>query len=76
MVTAAGGAPDPLGDGSDVAAVVLTDRSGESVRLLRNAAGSFYRVFQPNKWRLKQQEAMAASAAAMSEQRETATVQA
>lgn len=76
MVTAAGGAPDPLGDGSDVAAVVLTDRSGESVRLLRNEAGSFYRVFQPNKWRLKQQEAMAASAAAMSEQRETATVQA
>lgn len=38
---------------------------GQVTRLERNEAGSFYRVFQPNKWRLKKQaEAEAAQKAA------------
>lgn len=50
-LVAADGAPASAFDGSDAAAVVLTDReTGEASRLERNEWGSFYRVFQPNKW--------------------------
>jgi hypothetical protein len=46
--------------------VVLTDpTTGDTTRLERNEQGSFYRVFQAIKWRLKKQaEAEAAAAAA------------
>jgi hypothetical protein len=67
LVTASGGAPQ-ADDGSDAVAVVLTDpATGDSTRLERNEQGSFYRVFQANKWRLKKQaEAEAAAAASAS----------
>jgi hypothetical protein len=57
-LVAAGGAAPAADDGSDVEAVLLRDReSGEVSRLERNEWGSFYRVFQPNKWAAKQREA-------------------
>lgn len=61
-----GGGPPQAEDGSDAVAVVLTDpATGATTRLERNAQGSFYRVFQPNKWRLKKEaEAEAAKQAA------------
>ncbi|KAI8474051.1 MAG: Metallo-dependent phosphatase-like protein [Monoraphidium minutum] len=57
LVTADGGAP-AADDGSDAAAVLLTDRaSGEVTRLERNEWGTFFRVYQPNRWAAKQKEA-------------------
>jgi hypothetical protein len=47
LVNAQGGKPSAV-DGSDVAAVVLTDsETGEVTRLERNACGSFYQVCMP-----------------------------
>ena len=62
-LVAASGGPPAADDGSDAVAVVLTDpASGATTRLERNEQGTFYRVFQPNKWRLrKQAEAEAAA---------------
>jgi hypothetical protein len=74
LVNAAGTQPTD-DDGSDVAAVLLTDPSSQEVtRLERNEAGSFYRVFQKNKWVARKQkereeaEAAAAAAAAQAQQ--------
>lgn len=54
---AADGGRSTACDGSDVAALVLTDPvTQETTRLERNEAGSFYRIFQPNKWVLKKQK--------------------
>lgn len=59
------GAPPTLEDGSDAVAVQLTDANKQqSTRLERNEHGTFYRVFQPNKWRLKKQAEAAAAAEA------------
>lgn len=59
-------------DGSDVAAVLLTDSANPEVtRLERNEAGSFYRIFQANKWvarKKKEREEAAAAAAAQAQQ--------
>jgi hypothetical protein len=71
VVTAAGSQPK-ADDGSDVVAVLLVDPASQEVtRLERNEAGSFYRIFQANKWvaRKKQEreEAEAAAAAAAAE---------
>jgi hypothetical protein len=64
----AAGQPPRAEDGADLAAVLLTDpSSGEVTRLGRNEAGSFFRVFQHNKWVAKKKaeaEALAAAAAA------------
>ena len=39
------------GDGLDAAFVVLRDvATGEEQRFPRNEQGTFYRIFQPNKW--------------------------
>lgn len=59
-----GGSNPTAEDGSDLAALVLTHPDGTTTRLGRNEAGTFYRVFQPNKWLKKQQEKAAAAAAA------------
>lgn len=74
---AADGQPPQAADGSDAVAVVLTDpTNGEVTRLERNEQGSFFRVFQPNKWRLKkQQEAEAAAAAAAAAAQNVAVAQ-
>jgi hypothetical protein len=57
-------------DGSDAVAVEVVDlETGEVVRRAeRNAAGTFYQIFQPNKWvarklREREQQAMAGSVA-------------
>jgi hypothetical protein len=42
----------------------LCAAAGEVTRLERNEAGSLYRVFQPNKWKLKKQAEAEAAAAA------------
>ncbi|KAF6253281.1 Metallo-dependent phosphatase-like protein [Scenedesmus sp. NREL 46B-D3] len=66
LVTAAGAQPAE-DDGSDVAAVLLTDPSSQEVtRLERNGVGSFYRIFQTNKWiarKTKEREEAGAAAA-------------
>uniref|UniRef100_A0A383VZZ7 Calcineurin-like phosphoesterase domain-containing protein n=1 Tax=Tetradesmus obliquus TaxID=3088 RepID=A0A383VZZ7_TETOB len=72
LVTAAGTQP-VADDGSDVAAVLLTDSANPEVtRLERNEAGSFYRIFQANKWvarkKKEREEAAAAAAAAAAAQ--------
>jgi hypothetical protein len=56
-----------------MAAVLLTDPSSQEVtRLERNEAGSFYRIFQANKWvarkKKEREEAEAAAAAAAAAQ--------
>jgi len=64
-VEAADGRPPVRDDGADLAALVLTHPDGgEVTRLGRNEAGTFFRVFQANKWRKKKAEAAAAAAAA------------
>jgi hypothetical protein len=64
FLTATGGAPQ-ADDGSDAVAVVLTDlATGNTTRPERNEQGSFYRVFQANKWRLKKQAEAEAAASA------------
>lgn len=69
METVDGGCPGAA-DGSDAAAVVLQHPTTQEVtRLGRNEQGTFFRIFQPNKWRLKkQQEQEAAEAAAAAAQ--------
>jgi 3',5'-cyclic AMP phosphodiesterase CpdA len=69
LLDAAGAPVDPLGDGAEAAVVVICGPDGAEVeRVPRNDAGGFYRIFQPNKWRLKkEQEAAAAAAAAEAE---------
>lgn len=63
-----GGSSPEKEDGSDLAALITTHPdTGEVTRLGRNEAGTFYRVFQPNKWVKKQQEKAAAAAAAAAE---------
>lgn len=63
-VVAAGDAPPAAFDGSDVMAVLLRDReTGEAQRLERNEWGTFFRVYQPNKWAAKRAEAQAREAA-------------
>ena len=49
---------DPSGDGADAAVVVICSADGreELERVPRNEAGGFYRIFQPNKWRLKKEK--------------------
>ena len=66
LVAADGASPPAADDGADAAEVVLVDRAtGEvAARVPRNAAGSFYRVFQPNKWAAKRAEAQARAAEA------------
>lgn len=60
----ASGAPPSAPDGADAAAVLLRDAaSGEVARIERNDAGTFYRVYQPNKWAAKRAEAQARAAA-------------
>jgi hypothetical protein len=46
-----------------VAVLLLDLGSGEVTRLERNEQGSFFRIFQPNKWLIKKQQAEAAAAA-------------
>lgn len=68
------GNPSTSETGSDVAFVEVTspvaaeDGSATSTlqtkRYERNAAGGFYQIFQPNKWRLKQEKKKAEAAAA------------
>jgi hypothetical protein len=71
LVNAAGMQPT-ADDGSDVAAVLLTDPSSQEVTCLeKNEAGSFYRVFQQNKWvarKQKEREEAAAAAAGQAQQ--------
>jgi len=68
LVTSTGDTPG-ADDGSDVAAVLLHDSATEQVtRLERNESGTFFRIFQANKWVLKKKaetEAAAAKAAAL-----------
>lgn len=62
---AAGDAPPARDDGADAVAVVLRDRAtGEVTRIPRNKRGTFFRVFQPNKWEAKRREAQERAAAA------------
>jgi len=63
---AAGDAPVTSYDGADAAAILLRDReSGEVTRLARNQFGTWFKIYQPNKWAAKQAEAKARAAAAM-----------
>ena len=66
LVTSTGDTPG-ADDGSDVAAVLLHDPATEQVtRLERNESGTFFRIFQANKWVLKKKaEAAAAKAATL-----------
>jgi hypothetical protein len=74
METADGGCP-AAADGSDAAAVVLQHPTTQEVtRLGRNEQGTFFRVFQANKWRLKKQQEQEAAAAAAEAVRELQTV--
>lgn len=67
VVDAQGRAPTSE-DGADVAAVLLTDAaSGAVTRLERNEAGSFYRVFQKNKWVARKKAEAEAAAAALAQ---------
>ncbi|GBF87795.1 calcineurin-like phosphoesterase [Raphidocelis subcapitata] len=64
-LVAAGDAPPARDDGSDAVAVLLRDPStGETSRIGRNERGTFFRVFQPNKWEAKRREAQERAAAA------------
>lgn len=64
-LVAADGGPPTQYDGSDAVAVLLRDReTGEEQRMERNEWGSFYRVYQPNKWAAKRREAQERAAAA------------
>ncbi|GLC68750.1 hypothetical protein PLESTF_000732800 [Pleodorina starrii] len=56
-------------DGADVAEVLVREPNGDLREAIpRNSSGAFYRIYQPNKWRLKrqqqQQQAEAAAKAA------------
>lgn len=69
QLVGADGLPASRDDGSDVAEVRIIEADGSLREALpRNSSGCFFRVYQPNKWRLKQQqkqqEAAAAAAAA------------
>jgi 3',5'-cyclic AMP phosphodiesterase CpdA len=58
QLLAADGSPvDPLGDGADAAVAVIYGADGSEVeRVARNEQGGFFRIFQPNKWRLKKEK--------------------
>jgi hypothetical protein len=73
-VTATGDTPT-ADDGSDVAAVLLRDpATDEESRLERNEFGTFFRIFQANKWVLKK-KAQAEAAAALTAERKGAVQQ-
>jgi hypothetical protein len=60
-----GDAPPKADDGADAVALLLRDRAtGEVTRMARNEWGTWFRVYQPNKWAIKVAEARAAAAAA------------
>lgn len=47
-------------DASAAVAVELVDKDSDSVeRIERNERWSFFRIYQPNKWRLRQQKMFA-----------------
>ncbi|KXZ48613.1 hypothetical protein GPECTOR_26g516 [Gonium pectorale] len=61
----ADGSPSEREDGADVAEVQVLEPNGEVRESLpRNPQGAFFRIFQPNKWRLKRQQKMQAEAEA------------
>jgi len=72
----ASGQPATATDGSDVATVVAYDsKTGESQLFPRNEDGCFYKVYQPNKWRIKKmKQEVAAAAAAVEVEVEVAAV--
>ncbi|PNW84648.1 hypothetical protein CHLRE_03g152900v5 [Chlamydomonas reinhardtii] len=68
QLLAADGSPAAREDGSDVAEIRIYEANGElRETVTRNSSGAFFRIYQPNKWRLKQQkkaeEAVAVAAA-------------
>lgn len=53
-------------DGSAAVAVEVLDSSGEIVRRAeRNSHGTFFQIFQPNKWVLRKQKESAEAKAAL-----------
>lgn len=47
----------PDEDATEAVAVEIVDSAGQVERIERNERNSFFRIFQPNKWRLKKEKA-------------------
>ncbi|GIL77319.1 hypothetical protein Vretifemale_6793 [Volvox reticuliferus] len=68
VLLGANGQPAEQEDGADVAEIRVLEPNGELREAIpRNSSGAFFRIYQPNKWRLKRQQAAEASKKAAAE---------